>query len=67
MEIKELQDAIYFLYSFDTYSEYQKNLSIVLDALDFTMVRVDSLKENLDVLTRQYCDKCEELNNVLKR
>lgn len=67
MVTKELQEAIEFLCDFDTYSEYQKNLNIVLDALDFAMVRVDSLKENLDILTKQYCDKCEELNNVLKR
>lgn len=59
MVTKELQEAIEFLCNFDTYSEYQKNLNIVLDALDFAMVRVDSLKENLDVLTKLYCDKCK--------
>lgn len=59
MVTKELQEAIKFLCNFDTYSEYQKNLNIVLDALDFAMVRVDSLKENLDVLTKRYCDKCK--------
>lgn len=59
MVTKELQEAIEFLCGFDTYSEYQKNLNIVLDALDFAMVRVDSLKENLDVLTKLYCDKCK--------
>lgn len=59
MVTKELQEAIEFLCNFDTYSEYQKNLNIVLDALDFAMVRVDSLKENLDVLTKRYCDKCK--------
>ena len=59
MATKELQEAIEFLCDFDTYSEYQKNLNIVLDALDFAIVRVDSLKENLDVLTKLYCDKCK--------
>ena len=59
MVTKELQEAIEFLCNFDTYSEYQKNLNIVLDALDFAMVHVDSLKENLDVLTKRYCDKCK--------
>lgn len=59
MEIKELQEAIEFLYNFDTYSEYQENLKIVLDAVDFLMVRVDSLKESVDALTKLYCDKCK--------
>ena len=59
METKELQEAIEFLCNFDTYSDYQKNLNIVLDALDFAMVRVDSLKENLDILTKLYCEKCK--------
>lgn len=59
MRTKELQEAIEFLCNFDTYSEYQKNLNIVLDSLDFALVRVDSLKESLDVLTKRYCDKCK--------
>lgn len=59
MRTKELQEAIEFLCNFDIYSDYQKNLNIVLDALDFAMVRVDSLKENLDVLTKLYCEKCK--------
>lgn len=59
MRTKELQEAIEFLCNFDTYSEYQKKLNIVLDSLDFALVRVDSLKESLDVLTKQYCDKCK--------
>jgi hypothetical protein len=54
MNTKELQEAIEFLCNFDSYSEYQSNLTIVLDALDFAMVRIDSLKESLDVLTKQY-------------
>ena len=53
MNTKELQEAIEFLCNFDSYSEYQKNLTTVLDALDFAMVRIDSLKESLDVLAKQ--------------
>lgn len=54
---KELQEAVEFLCNFSSYSEYQKNLIIVLDALDFAMVRVDSLKESLDVLAKQVLHK----------
>ena len=54
---KELQEAVEFLCNFSSYSEYQKNLIIVLDELDFAMVRVDSLKESLDVLAKQVLHK----------
>ena len=54
MNTKELQKAVEFIYNFDSYSEYQSNLTTVLDALDFAMVRIESLKESLDVLAKQY-------------
>lgn len=57
MNAKELQEAIEFLCNFDNCSEgYQYNLKIVLDALDFAMVRIESLKESLVVLVEQ-CNK----------
>lgn len=56
MNTKELQAAVEFLCNYDSYSEYQSNLSAVLDALDFAMVRIESLKESLDVLAKQ-CNK----------
>ena len=62
MNTKELQEAIEFLCNFDSYSEYQSNLTTVLDALDFAMVRIDSLKESLDVLAKQLGGECYELN-----
>lgn len=53
MNNKELQEAIEFLSNFDSYSEYQSNLTTVLDSLDFAMVRIDSMKESLYVLAKQ--------------
>lgn len=55
MNNKELQEAIEFLCNFDSYSEYQSNLTTVLDALDFAMVRIDSLKETIDILVKKLC------------
>ena len=55
MNTKELQEAIEFLCNFDSYSEYQNNLTIVLDSLEVAMVRIESLKESLDVLAKQCC------------
>ena len=55
MRTKELQEAVEFLCNFDSYSEYQSNLTIVLDALDSAMIRIESLKESLDVLAK-HCD-----------
>lgn len=54
LRTKELQEAYEFLCDFDSFSEYQKNLTIVLDTLDFVLVQNDSLKEGLNVLTKQY-------------
>lgn len=63
MRTKELREAVEFLCNFDNYSEYQKNLDIVLDALDSVMVRVDSLQESLDVLMKMYCNKCSQADS----
>ena len=63
MRTKELREAIEFLCNFDSYSEYQKNLDIVLDVLDSVMVRVDSLQESLNVLAQMYCNKCSQTDS----
>lgn len=57
---KELQEAYEFLYDFDSFSEYQKNLTIVLDTLNFVLVQNDSLKESLNVLTSQYIEALKQ-------
>lgn len=53
---KKFQEAYEYLCDYDNCSEYQEKLSIVLDALDFALVRIDSLKESLDVMTSQWLD-----------
>jgi len=56
LRTKELREVIEFLLNFDSYSEYQDNLTIVLDTLESVMVRFDSLKDSFDILTNRYCD-----------
>lgn len=56
LRTKELQEAYEFLCDFDSFSEYHRNLAIVLDALDFALVQNDSLKESLNVLTNRYLE-----------
>ena len=59
----ELCDAVEFLDDFNSNSEYQKHLQIVLDTLDFALVRVDSLKESLDIVTNRWLDLYNEQKN----
>ena len=63
IEIKRLQDAMNFLYDFDDGEEYQKELGVVLDTLNFSLVRVKSLRENLEVLQNIYIDKIRQQNS----
>lgn len=60
IEIKRLQDAMNFLYDFDDGEEYQRELGVVLDALNFSLVRVASLRENLEILQNIYVDKIRQ-------
>ena len=55
MRTDELINAIYFLDDFDNYSEYQKNLNIVLHTLDRALTRYDTLKESYNLLADKYC------------
>lgn len=64
MYTKELEEAIDFLYNFDSYSEYQKNLRIIFNALDFNLVRIDSLKESLDVMTNLYGNEVNKTRDL---
>lgn len=63
IEIKRLQDAMNFLYDFDDGEEYQRELGVVLDALNFSLVRVNSLRENLEILQNIYVDKIRQQNS----
>ena len=63
---KELEEAIDFLLEVDSYSEYQKNLRIVLNALDFAMVRIDSLKESLIVVTKLFGNEAKKNKNKIQ-
>jgi hypothetical protein len=46
----ELSNAYEFLYNFDSDSQYQQTLKFVLDTLDFALTRLDSMRENYDIL-----------------
>jgi hypothetical protein len=56
LRTNELSKAYGFLYDFDSNSEYQQNLKIVLDTLDFALTRLDSTRENYDHLVNRYCE-----------
>lgn len=66
LRTKELQKAYVFLCDFDSNSEYQKNLTIVLDVLDFALVQNDSLKENLNVLTDLYLNLYNKQKQIMQ-
>jgi hypothetical protein len=53
---KELLEADEYLWNFDSYLEYRKNLRIVFDTLDFVMTELDSLRENYNLLADKYCN-----------
>ena len=59
MRTDELINAIYFLDDFDSYSEYQKNLNIVLHTLDRALTRYDTLKEGYNLLVDKYCSSLQ--------
>ena len=65
MEIKELRttelsNAYAFLCDFSNHSQYQEKLKIVLDTLDFALVRLDSTRENYNYLVDKYCELLEK-------
>ena len=55
MRTDEITNAIYYLDDFDSYSEYQQNLNIVLHTLDRALTRYDTLKESYNFLSDKYC------------
>ena len=61
MDVKELRtdelvNACDFLLDFDTYNEYQENLKIALDTLDFALTQLDSVRDNYRYLWDKYCE-----------
>lgn len=56
LRTNRLSEAYNFLYDFDSYSEYQENLKLVLDTLDFALTQWDSKRESYNHLWDQYCD-----------
>lgn len=53
---EKLLEADEYLWNFDSHSEYQKNLRIICDELDFVMTELDSLRENYNLLAEKYCE-----------